>query len=356
MYRIAVIADIHFGVKDSEKLYKELKDNFIEVLKEKKPDLIFIAGDLFHNKLSVNSIHNQMCNNFIHDLNDLDGIKILIEGTFLHDQFQLKSFDHYKSNDFRIFLEASVFRYKDLKFLILPEENMLNYKHYYEKLLNDNYDFIIGHGMFSHVGSYTKHETTKTKVMWNVNQFENNVKGLVIFGHIHTRTEYKNVCYPGSFSRDSFGEDEDKGFYIIDYENGKVINKEFIINKDAPKYYSININKIPKSSLEEMLKFLREKSESNDYLRIVVDEEISEEISNNISAFVKNSKNVSIIKKKSKQLQSLEDIKNEKYLENQKRLKKYEGKDIVEITKMIAKEKFNMDFTNEEINTILNEN
>lgn len=354
--KIAIIADIHFGVKDSEHLYNELKKNFIEKLHKIKPDITFIAGDLFHTKLSLNSVHSQMCNAFIHDFNNIPGLKVLIEGTYLHDQFQLRSFNHYLSNTFRIFLETSIFHYKDMKFLILPEENMLNYKNYYKPFLETDtpYDFVIGHGMFAHVGSYTKHETTKTKVLWHANQFENNVKGLVIFGHIHTRTEYKNIYYPGSFSRDSFGEEEEKGFYVIDYENNKIKKKEFIINKDAPKYISINIEEIPEN-LKEMLIFLRKYSENNDYVRIVIDKEISDELQNNINSFVKNSKNVTVVKKKSKKLIDLQNIQNERYLKNQERLKKYQGKDIVEITKMIALEKYNIEFTNEEINTILND-
>ena len=62
--RIAEIADIHFGVSTSltNKLYINLKNNFINKLKELKPNIIAICGDLFDSKLSLNSTNDLAVN------------------------------------------------------------------------------------------------------------------------------------------------------------------------------------------------------------------------------------------------------------------------------------------------------
>ena len=52
------IGDIHFGAFDSERLYKELKYEFIKKIKRlPRIDLLSINGDLFDRDLSMNTNH-----------------------------------------------------------------------------------------------------------------------------------------------------------------------------------------------------------------------------------------------------------------------------------------------------------
>ena len=50
--KIFVISDIHFGIKDSSKLFNELNEIFIPKLNE-TVDAVIIAGDLFDRILKL---------------------------------------------------------------------------------------------------------------------------------------------------------------------------------------------------------------------------------------------------------------------------------------------------------------
>lgn len=359
--KIFCIGDIHFGKRsDSESLYKELNNFFIRNIKERGADLVVLLGDLTDCKLQLNSEAVMYYNKFMDDLHRLaeeqDFLIIAINGTFSHERNQIRSFSHYFDKKLKFFDKPGRFFYKNYSFLILPEEYMRNQKEEEElnELLNDEYDFVFGHGMFDHAGAAAiQSESTKTRMSWNYKQFEK-VKHYVVFGHIHIGSKYKNVIYPGSFSRDRFGEEENKGFYFFELDKNKLIREEKIINKDAPKYIYVYVAMLP-TELDDLLKALRKKSEENDFIRIVVDKTISEEHYNNIIAFVKNHENSSIVNKLPKKLVINDESEEEIVSEYYEKLKKYKGMDFIEITKNVAKDLYNEEFSTEEINEAIKE-
>jgi hypothetical protein len=58
-------------------------------------------------------------------------------------------------------------------------------------------------------------------------------------GHVHTKSQYGQVLYNGSFDRLAHNEEEDKGFFYID----KSI--KFIKNTDATLFKSIDLSHMP---------------------------------------------------------------------------------------------------------------
>ena len=105
----------------------------------------------------------------------------------------------------------------------------------------DKIDFVIGHGYFRHV--LPKNILHEPKCTFRYEQFENIVKHHILFGHVHTPSTYKNIHYAGSFERFAHGEEESKGFIVI--ENNELEN-EYIVrrvwNKDTTPFVTITIN------------------------------------------------------------------------------------------------------------------
>lgn len=361
MIRISTIGDIHVGSHNTESLYNQLEKEFFNVMKDFKPDLLVNLGDITDHKLLMNSLDAELFLDIGYKMKEYSKQVFVVSGTLSHDQFQTRLYKHLLSETFRIFYKAEIAYLDNLSFLILPEEYDLK-ENYYDRFFDNTqkYDFVFGHGMFSHVGSYARNLSniiqSKHAKVWNWKEFENKVYGSVIFGHIHIGSEYKNIIYPSSFSRDSFGEEDPKGFYIFEYDEiqRKIIKKEFIENKIAPKYKDIKISKIPEiSDINDFLKYLRNESENNYKVRIVIDKDISDEYYNNILAFIKNFNNTTMIKKIPKQLTEKDIKQKEKIEEINSTLLKFRDKNFYEITQILLKEKYNKDITVEEINQIL---
>lgn len=273
--KIASIADIHFGKKSKpSELYNELKEEFIPVLEKFKPDIIEIAGDLYDSRQTMNSEAAIYCNMFISDINEFTkkgATVIVVHGTLSHDNNQIDSYNHYLSDNFRIYKKACTDIIHGLRYLILPEEYVSNQKEYYKDLMHPStpHDKCVGHGMFKHAGGYV-HESVESKsksVVWDVKDFKNIVKGIVSFGHIHTSSILDNVIYIGSFSRFNFGESEPKGFYLIEHETNTGKSKTtFVENKKAPKYIDYEVfDKNSSIAIDDLRKLCSE----NDNVRVI---------------------------------------------------------------------------------------
>ena len=216
IYTIAEIADIHFGCNTqmTSRLYKELEEEFIGTLKQEKPDIIAICGDMFDQKLMFTTFESQLSNKFIHVLRTEfpNALIILVKGTRSHDLNQLDNFKGYVDNNFRIYNEVTEDYYNDFRFLVIPEEYYPD-KSVYGKYLNTNekYDWVFFHGMFS----YALNANNRfNKITFTVEDFKNCVFGKVVGGHIHDPVESGNVQYCGSFERWKHGENLTKGFRI----------------------------------------------------------------------------------------------------------------------------------------------
>ena len=258
LFVTAFIADIHFGSQPSESLYKQLEDRFLNIIEDKKIDLIVFGGDMFHSIITMNYSTSKYVLQFMDRVLDIcskNGIKYvrIIQGTMSHDNNQLNNFHIYENRSDVNFKIIKTLREEELvegiKILYVPEEYMSNPEEYYSEYLSKEkyYDFIFGHGMFKEVAFIAKNqksEVTMSKApIFDSRTFINACKGPIYFGHIHTRTQIKEfINYPGSFSRFRHGEEEDKGWFlnIYDIKTNKFV-QEFIVNDEAPKYITISI-------------------------------------------------------------------------------------------------------------------
>jgi len=292
------IADIHFGKKNDQKLYNDLKNNFLdnipEIIKEYGHlDLIVIEGDLFDRVIKMTEISSNYVLKFITELCELSAkynfYVRLIQGTKSHDNNQLNNFNHLevKYPLFKMFktvnTEILEFEDYDYQILYLPEEYPENYSKYYKPYFTheDNYDMILGHGMIDFV-AFTGNEEDKKKIKRNesVHSVDNLLRFcnyFCIFGHIHDFKNYKDldkVFYVGSFERFSFLDQEDKGYLLtrIDPETDET-EAIFYENENASTYNVLNLSEYEFENTEDKLAFIEEEKKKCDYLKVIIDKD-----------------------------------------------------------------------------------
>ena len=289
-YAGIIISDIHFGALKPLDLYNQLKESFLDYIEKLAIiDFIVITGDLFDSRISLNSDHAKVAIQFIKRIIEIcrnKNTKIrIIKGTESHDNKQLDILDIFYNNndiDFKIINTVSdEYLFDNFKVLYIPEEYMENKDEYYSNYFNNTYDMIFGHGLVNDVmfiASKQESEITMSKApVFKTENLINICKGPIFFGHIHTpQIIKKKFYYVGSFSRWSFGEEEDKGFYLVSYVpgNGKY-KTEFIKNKLAKTYNTVRIdessplfNENVDNIINNMITFIN--TFTADYLRFVV--------------------------------------------------------------------------------------
>lgn len=252
----AVISDIHAGAMNPESLLEELDKGFLNYLKSLKIlDYVVITGDLFDNKLSLNSDHTKHIFIFLKKLSDIcikKNAKLrIIKGTQFHDNQQLNLLKFlYDSNlDIKVYDTVSTEElFPNFNVLYIPEEYMQDKNEYYKEYFNQNYDMIFGHGLVNEVAFVAKSqlsEVTHNKApIFKSEELLNICKGPIFMGHIHKPQQIKDrIYYVGSYSRWVFGEEEPKGFIIVAYtpETSK-FEVEFIENQLAPLYNTMLID------------------------------------------------------------------------------------------------------------------
>jgi len=362
--KVIEIADIHIGGKHDINNLKSELIFFLNFCSNYKPNIIVILGDLFDKKITVGSIHDQLCRWFFFELLKLNCYVLYEYGTQSHECNAIDSYKEFIGQKFQVYKIATNNYIDGLHILHLPEEYENDKEKYYKPFFDagkkDKYDFIFGHGILSTVPFLDKIYGKKksNKIVFFAEDFKDIVNGSVDFGHYHINTETKDglLNYPGSFSRDSFGEEKPKGFYIREYDTNKkqIIKKEFIENKLAPIYKTINSKILSEEKLFEDIR----KEQKNTYsLRIIVDTDISETKLHNILAYTYEHPEVVLEKRFMGLSKKYEDEKNIEVQERRKKrhelLDRFKNMDFFEITKIIAKEKFNIEFTIEEIKELI---
>ena len=289
-YVIATIADLHGGAFNAKKWFDELSEGFLKKIKKlDKLDVVFIAGDLFDDKISANSDHAQLLIKFMTKLiticNEKKAVLRIIKGTESHDNRQLHLLEpliELANHNFKIIhtVESEQLA-PDLRVLYIPEEYMNNPTEYYNGYLGEDvepYDIIIGHGLIdkaAFIASIQESEQTMAKApILKVKSLLEKSKGPIYYGHIHKPFKYDRFRYVGSYSRWAFGEEEEKGFLITEYypETGE-FTEDFIPNKHATKYDTVSMtysNDLNDDDEVSQMNFLLTTAETLivDYLRL----------------------------------------------------------------------------------------
>jgi len=295
------IADIHFGSVNSKSLTNQLDEYFFKKIKNKKFDLLVIAGDLLDHKLSFNSESSKSCIEFLNKLVLLSkknkfSIRI-IKGTKNHDLDQLNNFLYLQKRtdiDFKIINNVQDEIINNTRILYVPEEYMEDPKEYYKDYFynNNEYDICFGHGTFNHCEFVNKTIESERPIsnapIFSYKQFNKLVKGPVLFGHIHIASSYRNkIFYVGSFSRWKYGEEKNKGFMSFNIDDEDNYEVKFIKNPLADLYITKNLSEIinlKAKNLENEIENIKKYKEENNIqnLRIVMDNDFYDKVDKNI--------------------------------------------------------------------------
>lgn len=244
----AFLADVHLGVKLPKDDFHESLLRFLNCIKANKEPChaIFVCGDLFDHRLSIEDAKfaaffiRVLCENFCGKGSRQHVPVYFVHGTFSHDQAQYQIFtdiiQHLPNVHLFVIEKACVSPLIDtgVKCLFLPQE----YGDVdYGKLLEDQYDLIVGHGP---IASTTKNpcKSAKYEIVHSAEQL-GKISKLCVFGHYHGFTDFgNNVYYAGPWLRWKYGEDEPRVFFFCD-DNFKVFTEP---NGVAKEFETVEIH------------------------------------------------------------------------------------------------------------------
>jgi DNA repair exonuclease SbcCD nuclease subunit len=311
-------SDFHFGGHSNLENFKKETDFFIDFVKKNlnELDMVVLGGDLFDRVLNFKEPAGKLVSSFFLQLYELlvknEKYLLYVNGTISHDNNQIYVFQEYLNNYFRIYSNLTIDTLfmlendESLNFLFIPEEYPKDKDIYFELIKEECEKYVpvmaFGHGTFD----FTSFESQKimsekqlnTAPIFDSEFMSSLVSGQILFGHIHSPLEWKNkIIYANSFSRNCFGEEEDKGFLIfyIDIEN-KTTETKRVINIYAPEYKTIDLSdyEFEKMPVEEKIKFIKKQKEIYPNLRIIDTKNVSSVDSQILQSAFKFDNNIKI--------------------------------------------------------------
>jgi len=253
--KIVLLSDLHFGCHKNSAVYFESQKNFlvlqlIPYLKEKGINTIFLLGDIFDNRSSINTkIHNDVFNLFDKHFREFV-IYILIgnHDTYYSSSNSINSIKFLgKFNNIKIIEKPEVIKYNDKSFLLTPW--IINFADFVKEINDKQFSASFGHYNIKGF-HYNKVKTSEDGLDGNL---FGNVCKKVFSGHFHIRSKqtFKNcdIIYIGSpYQLTRADMDEQRGFTILNTDD---LSYEFIDNQISLKFIKIQY---PKEFDEKLIK------------------------------------------------------------------------------------------------------
>ena len=285
-YKIAIGADFHWGVIEPDKQRKQSR-YFLEWLTDNDVDAVVICGDYYDHRLSLNSKASIYALQFFDDLCELSKKKGFIirifDGTTSHDYDQLEALRVFEDgHNVRIFRETTAEELlPGFNCIYCPDELLSNddyFIKYNDILLNDNhYDAMFFHGTFdAQMGEFTK-QIAGDNVVFEMSVFSR-LCNVMIGGHWHDADSIGDMHYTRSLISWEFGENNPKGFIVLDYDTDtKKHDVTRIVNPYADIYSthivdtSIYTSREMYSTLKQNINSAIAKKRDNDlHIRIMI--------------------------------------------------------------------------------------
>lgn len=253
-YNGIIIADQHFGASDSKRLLREHNDVLFDLMDHMdKLDYMIILGDFFDHKMYLNDTDAwsayECMKKIVFYVKKFNAKLRIVYGTASHENNQYHIFDSlFDDESLDISVVSTVSEeelFSNFKVLYIPEEYIHNKKEYYSEFFTKKkeYNYVFGHGIIQEVmtNACRNRTTSSNRVKvptFTTAELSDICKGEVYFGHYHIHSVIaSNIHYVGSFSRWKFGEEEDKGFYLVSYDDLEdIYTNHFIRNTFAARY------------------------------------------------------------------------------------------------------------------------
>ncbi len=308
MFRFLVLSDIHLGHNKTptEFITHNLRiwfKDYEHLFNINNLDAIFISGDVFDRLLSPNSIESMEAYTWLSELAKYcseNNIKLrILEGTPSHDWKQTKllykiignlhldiDFKYYEDVDIEVIRTDNA----EVSVLYIPDEIRETSEETYELVKStlkkhnmEKVDIVIMHGAFNY-----QLPVKGLDFLHNEDDYLSITNDLVIVGHIHNQSIFKNNKYksfilcPGSFDRLTFAdEDIKKGGWLVEI-NEDGVNTMFLENRLAINFKTIDISDKNINSYKKIIESIPKYSN----IRLIVNEE------NNVNELVKYVKSV----------------------------------------------------------------
>ena len=292
--KIVGIGDVHWGAVPPERLEREFDEVVFPWLADNEFDALIQFGDWYDKRLSLDSedakaamrVAVRLC-----QLCHARGVPFrIIKGTLSHDYFQLENLRPLETEypEFRIIGSA---QHEELlegfDVLWMPEEYPQDYGDYYGQLLFDEdgnglvYDAIFGHGEIDVAAGWSQMNEGERHYGGTpchaAETLMDHSSGPVWFGHVHARFRYKKrLGYPGSFTRWCHGEQDPKGFDVIELTQAKTgwtVKSDAVLNELAPEYRTVSAAELfsPADTTDAIVAAIREAGDSVHKLRVKLD-------------------------------------------------------------------------------------
>lgn len=232
MSKIAITADIHFGVTGRLQDILWACRVIRQYCKLAGIDTIIVLGDLYHNRQTIEiDVNSRVCEFFEETADKYDQQWIVFPGNhdmFLRHSWKINSLTPLRKH-LTVIEDVKLLQLDETRFWVLP---FITYEKAYMRILDaitKHPDFKKGDNLLTHIG--IRGATLNTCFLlkdWSIINFEKYPFHRIYVGHFHSKQQIgENIWYPGSPIPFKFDEgDVAHGFYVydLDEDSHKFIN------------------------------------------------------------------------------------------------------------------------------------
>ena len=255
--KLYCISDLHFGVHANSTKWLDIlldwTNNWLtdQVKRSDPDDILFIFGDIFENRQSINVNVQQKTKAAINRLSKLIKIHILLgnHDVYYADSNEVTSMNIFDDNpNMTIYSKPQVVNYCGIDVLVLP----------WDKDPNSVAKIAAEHAgrcrnMFGHMDVNGMIYDNTRPVLSGMDRKVLKDFDLVALGHIHWRQTSDNILYLGSpyhTERSDIG--NDKGLHILSNDGAGSFNVEFVRNGYSPVFDKIEMSAFLEMPLSEV--------------------------------------------------------------------------------------------------------
>lgn len=244
--KIAHLADIHIRNTSLYNEYKEVFETLYNTLKNDKPDIITVVGDVFHAKQVTSPESNDLAFQLLFNLSNIATTVVTIGNHDLSIQSKDSRIDALTPVVKQVTMAKPKYDIHYLKYSETLTIKNVDFYHYSflddvqpTIIENDNIKLGLFHGIVSGSKTYSGHEfsSEEEKRIIPYDKLD-----YVLLGDIHQFQKVKNnAYYPSSLICQDYGEHPDEHGYILwDFSKKDPINYVRVPNPYT--YYTINVD------------------------------------------------------------------------------------------------------------------